>query len=352
MRSKIERPKQIRAKKAKSAVEPPAAPAEVLLKIVVEHVGLASAPSAVGPSSAPAPTPSAVDPPAAAPAAPAPPPPPAAAAASEGAPPVESASPVLGVEPPRFHKSRSGYDPREVDAYVDEQQARLRAAQEELYELWHRERGSAPVSAAVEAPTPAEEAPAEALRERSRARRLLGSVLFYGILAALVFGVYLFGMNDPTGPPANVGGFSAMTVLTRSMQDVYPQDALIITRRVDPHTIGVGDDITFLMPNNTTITHRVVGIRQNYQNTGLPGFETMGTMNGSPDAEVVAAANVVGRVIFSSLFLGNTILFIRGNIWLICIFMVLGGALIFVLRKLIFGSELPEEVVPKRRVYA
>ena len=191
-------------------------------------------------------------------------------------------------------------------------------------------------------PEPEEDGlPAEQEKSR-RVKNIIGSVMFYGFLIFLVLGVYAFGTSNPTGPPQNIAGFSMMTVLTRSMQDVHPQDSLIITRRVDPHTIQVGDDITFLRPNNTTVTHRVIDIRPNYQGSGLPGFQTQGTQNAQPDGEIVGAANVVGRVIFSSLFLGNTVLFIRENIILIGIFIALGIALIVVLRKLIFNNSEEE----------
>ena len=190
----------------------------------------------------------------------------------------------------------------------------------------------------VEPEPEGDELPAEP-EKPSRVKSIMGSVMFYGFLIFLVLGVYIFGASNPTGPPQSIAGFSLMTVLTRSMQDVHPQDSLIITRRVDPHTIGIGDDITFLRPNNTTVTHRVVDIRPNFQNTGLPGFQTQGTMNNMPDPDIVGAANVVGRVIFSSLFLGNVVLFIRDNIILIGILIALGIALIVVLRKLIFTTD-------------
>jgi len=136
-----------------------------------------------------------------------------------------------------------------------------------------------------------------------------------------------------------------MTVLTRSMHDVLPQNALIVTRSVDPHTLQIGDDITFLTPQNTTITHRIVDVVPNYRNTGAPGFQTQGTMNPRPDAEIVPAVNVVGQVIFHNLMIGNAVLFIRTNLILVGVMLAIAVAIIIVLRKLVFTpSPKPDAV--------
>ena len=187
---------------------------------------------------------------------------------------------------------------------------------------------------------------AEPPPRKKRAGR--GGGIFTGILlfvSALVFGlvVSFFGLGESTEPPRDIMGFSAMTVLTRSMQDEIPQDSLIITRRVEnPHTILIGDVITYLTPHNTTITHQVVDIIPNYEGTGMPGFQTQGIMNSQPDPDIVPAMNVVGLVIFHNLFLGNVVIFIRSYAMFIGIFIVMTVVLISVARRLIFRGE-PEE---------
>jgi len=287
---------------------------------------------------------------------------------------------------PKFHIAEHGYNPSQVDAYIDNlraKEARLTYVNKQLFHLWMTEinqlsrtgghipirrpadgsisweeiswnmkqafdlssaqqpvPASAPADSAIEAATPTPPP-----KKRSRVRSIISGILFYSSLAVLIFGAVLFGVNDPTGPPVNIAGFSPMIVLTRSMQDEIPQDSLVITRRVDPHTIRVGDDITFLRQDNATVTHRVVDIRNNYQNTGRPGFQTQGTMNPAPDAEIVAAANVVGLVIFHSLFLGNAILFIRANIIVIVILTIVCAGFIALLKKIIY-SENPKPKTP------
>ena len=176
-------------------------------------------------------------------------------------------------------------------------------------------------------------------RKPSRPRWIVPGVFLCVFLVLFVLVTYMFGMGAEAGPPRSILGFSAMTVLTRSMQEDIPQDSLIITRRVAPETIQIGDDITYLTLENTAITHRVVDIRQNYADTGLPGFETQGTRNPEPDPEIVPAANVVGLVIFHSLFLGNVVLFLRSYALLIGIFVVLTVVLVAAARWLILREE-------------
>jgi len=277
---------------------------------------------------------------------------------------------------PAFDDERYGYSKRQVDEYVDyvlEENKRIVLTNTQLFLLWITELEKTPDNSfnniglqqaqlsellresrehiyqqlsKIEKPAEAETTVIQQTK-RSSFRSSVTGAIFYVVLAVLVLGVYLFGMENPTGPPQNLAGFSAMTVLTRSMQDVIPQNSLIITRQVDPAMIQIGDDITYLMPNNTTITHRVVAVHPNYRDTGEFGFETQGTMNARADAEIVLAPNIVGRVFFHNLFLGNTILFIRAHVLFIGILAALGTALIVVLHKLIFKeSEKGDSMEP------
>lgn len=113
-----------------------------------------------------------------------------------------------------------------------------------------------------------------------------------------------------------------MIVLTGSMQDVYPQGSLIITKAVDPDQLEIGDDITFMTSETSSITHRIIDITENYMETGKRGFKTKGIMNTYADDGIAAADNVVGKVIFCSLPLGTIANFITAN-WPLLMFYLL-----------------------------
>ena len=134
--------------------------------------------------------------------------------------------------------------------------------------------------------------------------------------------VYFYSNNNTA--PRNVFGYSYFTVLTTSMQSVIPQGSLIITKHVDPSQIKVGDDITYLVSYNTTFTHRVIDIYEDYYDTGMRGFQTQGVNNPLPDEEIVIAANIVGVVIFHIAGVGSVLTYIKHNLWiLILIFVIL-----------------------------
>ena len=68
--------------------------------------------------------------------------------------------------------------------------------------------------------------------------------------------------------------------------------------RDSPNTLQIGDDITYMANQTTSVTHRIVGIMENYENTGQRAFEAQGVMNSEPDRQPVPAVNVVGKVVY------------------------------------------------------
>jgi len=200
------------------------------------------------------------------------------------------------------------------------------------------------------------ERPREQVEERgseARGKRdlwgLLGDVAYYLALVAFVVGVFLF-RGAGGGAPVRVMGFSAMRVLTGSMGEVLPQGSLIITRAVDPNKLEVGDDITYMASEETTVTHRIVGITEDYMETGERAFTTQGTENASPDGAPVPAQNVVGKVIFHSLVLGKIFGFLRAQWPWVLALTALGAGLIAALRVLVQEEkkERAGEPVPER----
>ena len=70
-------------------------------------------------------------------------------------------------------------------------------------------------------------------------------------------------------------GWKALSVATGSMTPAVPQGSLVIIHHVDPHTLRVGDVVTYIDPYNTkeTITHRVVTVTHS---GSIPAFVTKG----------------------------------------------------------------------------
>jgi len=184
--------------------------------------------------------------------------------------------------------------------------------------------------------------------KRKKALSIIGNILFYIVLITTVVGVALFGLQEPDAPPRSLPtGHSVMTVLTRSMEPEIPQGALVIARRVDPNVLQVDDVITYLRPNNTTVTHRIISIIENYQGTHQRGFRLKGDNSATPDHDTVLAVNVIGEIVFTSLILGRIVTFVQDYIILIGVFIVLGIAFGYVIKKFFFdqGNLTPEPAV-------
>ena len=186
----------------------------------------------------------------------------------------------------------------------------------------------------------------QATAPRRSARGRIAGMFFYAILiAAVILAFFVNGSGG--GAPRDVFGFSAMTVLTKSMQSEIPQDSLVITRRVPPGTIRIGDDITCLRKNSITVTHRVVGIYENYEGSGERAFETKGIENDNPDKDIVYAENVIGKVIFHSYIIGRAMVLIKENL----VYAIIIGVLLvgFVIALQFYFSGRRNEARAKRK---
>lgn len=176
-------------------------------------------------------------------------------------------------------------------------------------------------------------APVPKKRKRSIS---FGDVAFYLALIAVVVAVFFFA-GDKSGPKS-FAGYSAFTVLSGSMESEIPKGSLVITKQVDPSQLQIGDDITYLSNPTTTITHRIVGIMENYADTGERAFTTQGVMNSTPDKQPVPAVNVVGKVIYHSLTLGQAASFLKEHWLLLLVLTVLLFSLIHAL-KVALGKD-------------
>lgn len=148
---------------------------------------------------------------------------------------------------------------------------------------------------------------------------MLLNVIMVVAIATIV--ATLLSSDDPAGRPRNVAGYAVSTVLTESMADVYPKDSLVVAQHVDPETLQVGDDITFMVSGDTSYTHRIVEVLPSYGPAGEVGFRTQGTRNPAPDSGVVMGDNVVGKIVFSSPEIGAMVVFAKGN-WPLLVFLV------------------------------
>lgn len=94
--------------------------------------------------------------------------------------------------------------------------------------------------------------------------------------------------------------FNAYVVLTGSMLPEIQVYDVVVTKKVDPSNLEVGDVITFASADtrflNTIITHRI--IKKEYDNkTKSYSFQTQGDNNNVADSALVPQNNIFGKVI-------------------------------------------------------
>lgn len=96
-----------------------------------------------------------------------------------------------------------------------------------------------------------------------------------------------------------IGGFSLFRVVTGSMEPTLPVGSLLICRQTPIDQIEQDDIVCFISRSpemmGRVITHRVISVYENGDGQIL--LETKGDANLSADGELVAASNLIGKVI-------------------------------------------------------
>ena len=193
-------------------------------------------------------------------------------------------------------------------------------------------------------PTSAESnAKSAAFRKKKRKNGITGAIFYIFLIAMVILAQSIFGNGDE---PHIFLGHAVLTILSDSMKSELPRDSLVIVRHVDPNTIQIGDNITFLVNSKTSVTHKVVNIIENYGDTGVRGFQTKGVDNKQPDREIVSAVNVLGKVVFHIPMIGAAASWVGGNILLLLVITIGMIGLLFSLYKTLrwlFQPNSPKE---------
>lgn len=122
------------------------------------------------------------------------------------------------------------------------------------------------------------------------------------ILAFVIMFITIFSAKTTENTAREVFGYRAYIVLTDSMAATdFDSGDVIISKKVDPAKLEVGDIITFSSPAPESfgeiITHKIRNILPS--STGALYFQTYGTTTGSIDRELVPGSHVIGKYIFA-----------------------------------------------------
>lgn len=114
----------------------------------------------------------------------------------------------------------------------------------------------------------------------------------------LLVGVRLLGLNP-------------YAVISGSMEPEYSVGSLLYVMKVDTSSLKAGDDITFMLDEDTMATHRIVEVLPDKNDPSVVRFRTKGIANEYADSVPVHSDNVVGKPVFSIPYLGYVSTYIQ-----------------------------------------
>ena len=110
------------------------------------------------------------------------------------------------------------------------------------------------------------------------------------------------------GQAPNFFGYSLFRVMTGSMEPTISTNSLIVVKRVEAQELAVGDVITFYSRDPSLLgepnTHRIIRFEEE---AGRQLIITKGDANNVEDRYPTQAEDLIGKVVFSSLFLGKLV---------------------------------------------
>lgn len=106
------------------------------------------------------------------------------------------------------------------------------------------------------------------------------------VLALLLVGARFIGLN-------------VYTVLSGSMEPTYHVGSLIYVKDVDTDELKAGDVITYMLDEDTIVTHRIADVIPDETDPSIIRFQTKRDANDSVDGSLVHYKNVIGTPVFS-----------------------------------------------------
>lgn len=99
-------------------------------------------------------------------------------------------------------------------------------------------------------------------------------------------------------------GLKPFVVLSGSMEPTYRVGSLIYVKSVDYQKLQAGDPITFMISQDTVVTHRIIEVMVDEEDPNTIRYFTQGDANDTPDGSSVHYRNILGKPVFSIPYLG------------------------------------------------
>ena len=99
-------------------------------------------------------------------------------------------------------------------------------------------------------------------------------------------------------------GLQPYVVLSGSMEPTYHVGSLIYVKSVDYKELKAGDPITYMISQDTVVTHRIIEVLVDQEDPDTIRYFTQGDANAQPDGTSVHYKNIIGKPVFSIPYLG------------------------------------------------
>lgn len=99
-------------------------------------------------------------------------------------------------------------------------------------------------------------------------------------------------------------GLKPYVVLSGSMEPTYHVGSLIYVKSVDYKKLQAGDPITYMISQDTIVTHRIIEVLPDAEDPDTIRYFTKGDANDVPDGSSVHYKNIIGKPVFSIPYLG------------------------------------------------
>lgn len=113
----------------------------------------------------------------------------------------------------------------------------------------------------------------------------------FAVAIIVMIAVALVGMR--------LAGFKTFTVMSGSMEPDLPVGSMVYVRPVDYKSLKVGDVVSYVANDEkTVVTHRIVDIEVDKEDSSVWRFKTKGDANTTSDGSLVHYKNVLGTPVF------------------------------------------------------
>jgi signal peptidase I len=142
--------------------------------------------------------------------------------------------------------------------------------------------------------------------------KITSSLITTILFLVLLFMIFVVISSKASGGEPQFLDYQLKTVLSGSMEPTFKTGSIIAVKPVEePASLKKGDVVTYLQQDNTIVTHRIVEVIKNGENTM---FQTKGDNNKDMDTQPILAQNIVAKYTgFTIPFLGYFIDFAKSS---------------------------------------